>query len=74
MSHSPGSIPISFEQYRSQTMAAPIEPDVKDVPDAAVNVVDLEDNGLDVDHEYLALPAKTKFWRSSLFQMVLFGA
>jgi hypothetical protein len=51
-------------------MAAPIEPDVKDAPGAAVDVVDLEDNEL----EYLALPAKKKFWRSSLFQMVLFGA
>jgi hypothetical protein len=50
-------------------MAAPIEPDVKDAPGAAVDVVDLEDNELD-----LALPAKKKFWRSSLFQMVLFGA
>jgi hypothetical protein len=55
-------------------MAAPIEPNVKDAPGAAVDVVDLEDNELDVDHEYLALPAKKKFWRSSLFQMVLFGA
>lgn len=68
------SHPIPNQQYRIQAMAAPIEPDVKDAPGAAVDVVDLEDNELDVDHEYLALPAKKKFWRSSLFQMVLFGA
>lgn len=37
------------------------------------------DNGessahMEVDHEYLNAPKKTKFYRGVLFQMILFGA
>ena len=62
-------------------MARPTQHDDKQdykEPEVIVGTVDVEyeeeQAPLDVDEEYLSAPKGIKFYRSVLFQMILFGA